>query len=138
MKIYFDTNIIIDVLKRRESFYENSNKIFMLAVDGKIEGIVCTSAIADIYYLTRKQCSDTKTTVGIIFDILEIIKPVDTLVNDVFSAAELDFQDFEDAVIAAVAMREKADYIITRNTKDFSKSSIQAITPDVFLANVKL
>jgi len=75
MKIYFDTNIIIDVLKRREPFYENSNKIFMLAVDGKI--------------------------------------------------------------IAAIAMREKADYIITRNTKDFSKSSIQAITPDVFLANVK-
>jgi len=37
MKIYFDTNIIIDVLKRREPFYENSNKILMLAVDGKIE-----------------------------------------------------------------------------------------------------
>ena len=44
----------------------------------------------------------------------------------------------EDAIIAAIAMREKADYIITRNTKDFSKSSIKAITPDMFLANVKL
>jgi predicted nucleic acid-binding protein len=138
MKIYFDTNVIIDVLKHREPFYENSNKILMFAVDGKIEGIVCTSAIADIYYLTRKQYSDTKTTIGIIFDILEIIKPVDTLVNDIFSAAELDFLDFEDAVIAAVAMREKADYIITRNTKDFSKSTIQAITPDEFLTNIKL
>ena len=60
MKIYFDTNIIIDVLKRREPFYENSNKIFMLAIDGKIDGIVCTSAIADIYYLTRKQYENTK------------------------------------------------------------------------------
>jgi predicted nucleic acid-binding protein len=138
MKIYFDTNIIIDVLKHREPFFENSNKIFMLAVDGKIDGIVCTSAIADIYYLTRKQYVNTNTTIGIIFDILEIIKPVDTLVNDFFSAAELDFQDFEDAIIAAIAQREKADYIITRNTEDFSKSSVQAITPEVFLANVKL
>jgi len=138
MKIYFDTNIIIDVLKRREPFYKNSNKIFMLAVDGKIDGIVCTNAIADIYYLTRKQYEDTKTTIGIIFDILEIIKPIDTLVNDIFSAAELDFLDFEDAIIATIAQREKADYIITRNIKDFSKSPIQAITPDMFLANIKL
>lgn len=138
MKIYFDTNIIIDVLKRREPFYENSNMIFMLAVDGKIDGIVCTSAIADIYYLSRKPYDDTRTTINIIFDILEIIKPVDTLVNDIFSAAELDFQEFEDAVIASIAQREKADYIITRNTKGFSNSPVQAITPDKFLANVKL
>jgi len=138
MKIYFDTNIIIDVLKHREPFYENSNMIFMLAVDGKIDGIVCTSAIADIYYLSRKQYDDTRTTINIIFDILEIIKPVDTIVNDIFSAAELDFQEFEDAVIASIAQREKADYIITRNTKDFSNSPVQAVTPDKFLAKVKL
>jgi predicted nucleic acid-binding protein len=75
-----------------------------------------------------------KTTIGIILDILEIIKPVDTLAIDVFYAAELDFLDFEDAVVAAVAQREKADYIITRNTADFSKSSVPAITPDVFLS----
>jgi len=138
MKIYFDTDIIIDVLKRREPFYENSNMIFMLAVDGKIDGIVCTSAVADIYYLSRKQYDDTRTTTNIIFDILEIIKPVDTLVNDIFSAAELDFQEFEDAVIASIAQREKADYIITRDTKDFTNSPVQAITPDKFLANIKL
>ena len=138
MKIYFDTDIIIDVLKRREPFYENSNMIFMLAVDGIIDGIVCTSAVADIYYLSRKQYDDTRTTTNIIFDILEIIKPVDTLVNDIFSAAELDFQEFEDAVIASIAQREKADYIITRDTKDFTNSPVQAITPDKFLANIKL
>jgi len=133
MKLYFDTNIIIDILKYREPFFENSNKIFMLAAEEKIEGIVGTNAITDIYYLIRKQYADTETAVKYIFDILEIIKPVDTLVDDVFSAAELGFADFEDAVIAAVARREKADYIITRNTKDYSKSPVPAITPAEFL-----
>jgi len=136
MKIYFDTNIIVDVLKHREPFYENSNKILMLAVDGKIDGIVCTSAITDIYYLIRKHYKDTKTTIGIIFDILEIIKPVDTLVIDLFCAAELGFQDFEEAVVAAIAQRERTDYIITRNTADFSKSPVPASTPDTFLSKL--
>ena len=134
MKLYFDTNIIIDILKHREPFFENSNKVFMLAAEDKIEGIVGTSAITDIYYLIRKQYADTETAVKFIFDILEIIKPVDTLVDDVFSAIELGFTDFEDAVIAAIAQREKADYIITRNTKDYSKSPVPAIAPNDFLA----
>ncbi|MDR1870152.1 MAG: PIN domain-containing protein [Treponema sp.] len=134
MKLYFDTNIIIDILKHREPFFESSNKIFMLTAEEKIEGIVGTSSITDIYYLIRKQYADTKTAVKFIFDLLEIIKPVNTLVDDVFSAAELGFSDFEDAVIAAIAQREKADYIITRNIKDYSKSPVPAITPDEFLA----
>jgi len=138
MKIYFDTNIIVDVLRHREPFYENSNKILMLAVDGQIDGIVCTSAVTDIYYLIRKQYEEAKTAIGIIFDILEIIKPVDTLVTDVFCAAELGFRDFEDAIVAAIAQREKADYIITRNIADFSKSPIPAITPDVFLSKFSM
>jgi len=134
MKVLFDTNIVIDILKRREPYYENSNKILMLIADEKIEGIIGTSAITDIYYLIRKQYTDTKTAVDIIFDILEIIKPVDTLTSDIFNAAELGFNDFEDAVITAIAVREKTDYIITRDTKDFLKSPVPVITPDAFLA----
>ena len=133
MKIYFDTNIVIDILKRREPYYENSNAIFMLAVDEKIDGIIGASAITDIYYIVKKEHADTKTTVGIIFDILEIIKPVDILVSDIYHAAKLGFSDFEDAVISAIAQREKADYIITRNTADFSKSAVPTITPDDYL-----
>ena len=137
MKIYFDTNIIIDILKRREPFYNDSNKIFMLAVDGQVDGIIGTSAITDIFYLLRKQYNDTRTVVGIILDILEIIKPVNTLISDIYLAAELGFSDFEDAVVAAISQRENADYILTRNENDFSGSGVSAITPRAFLENFK-
>ena len=133
MKVYFDTNIVIDILKRREPHYENSNGIFMLAVDEKIDGIIGTSAITDIYYLLGKQYTDKKITISVIFDILEIIKPVNTLVSDIFHAVELGFLDFEDAVIVAIAQREKADYIVTRNIVDFSTSPIPAILPEDLL-----
>jgi len=51
MKVLFDTNIVIDILKRREPYYEKSNKVFMLIVNEKVEGIIGTSVITDIYYL---------------------------------------------------------------------------------------
>lgn len=41
--------------------------------------------------------------------------------------------DFEDAVVDAVAERNGAGYILTRNIKDFSGSSVPAITPTEFL-----
>ena len=137
MKLYFDTNIVIDILKRREPYYENSNAIFLSAANEKIDGIISVSAITDIFYILKKDYKDIKTTpISIIFDILEIIKPVDVLVCDIYSAAALEFFDFEDAVVAAVAQREKADYIITRNKGDFLKSVIPAITPDEFINKI--
>ena len=133
MKVYLDTNIVIDILKRRKPYYEDSNAIFMLAVDGKIDGIIGANAITDIYYILKKEYTDAEITIGIIFDILEIIKPVDTLVYDIYNAAKLGFLDFEDAVITTIAQREKVDYIITRNKKDFVKSIVPVITPNEFL-----
>lgn len=41
--------------------------------------------------------------------------------------------DFEDAVVDAVAERNGASYIVTRNIKDFAGSSVQAVTPTDFL-----
>ena len=38
--------------------------------------------------------------------------------------------DFEDAVIHSVAEDNKADYILTRNIKDFFKSTVKIISPD--------
>ena len=83
--------------------------------------------------MLRNEFKDTKTTASVVFDILEIIKPVDILVNDLYFAKNLEFSDFEDAVASAVSQREKVEYIITRNKDDFSKSAVPAITPDDFL-----
>jgi predicted nucleic acid-binding protein len=137
MTVYLDTNIIIDILERRYPHYENSNKVFQLIVDGVIDGIIATSAITDIFYLLRKAYKDTQATLNVIFQMLDIIEPVDTLASDIYTAAGLGFNDFEDAVIVAIALREEADCIITRNTVDFSLSTIPAVTPDVFLADLE-
>ena len=42
--------------------------------------------------------------------------------------------DFEDAVIVESARGGQADYIVTRNLKDFAKSPIPVHTPESFRA----
>jgi hypothetical protein len=53
---------------------------------------------------------------------------------DLMTAAGMKWDDFEDAVQAATAERIHADYIITRNNRDFKKSRVMAFTPTEFLS----
>ena len=45
-------------------------------------------------------------------------------------ALKARWDDFEDCLVAYGAEKVSADYIITRNVKDFSQSRIEAITPE--------
>jgi hypothetical protein len=48
---------------------------------------------------------------------------------------DAESNDFEDELIAVCAYKANVDFIISRNSKDFKKSKIQAIEPKVFLKN---
>jgi predicted nucleic acid-binding protein len=65
--------------------------------------------------------------------MLKVVTPVDTKAADLQEAIKLNFTDFEDAVVAATAARENADFIVTRNAGDFTKSPVPAISPADFL-----
>jgi predicted nucleic acid-binding protein len=86
-----------------------------------------------VYYIIKKNYAGSQQAQQSIADLVEILLPVDTKAEDVQTAIKLEFSDFEDAVICATAIREKANYILTRNTEDFAKSPVKAITPADFL-----
>jgi predicted nucleic acid-binding protein len=65
--------------------------------------------------------------------ITNILNLVDTTGVDIKTAIASDFSDFEDAVLSATANREKADYIITRNSNDFANSPVKALSPEEFV-----
>lgn len=45
--------------------------------------------------------------------------------------------DFEDALQIASVFAAKADFIVTRNTADYRRSPVPAITPAEFLRRVR-
>lgn len=135
MKVLIDTNIILDVLCKRSDFYVDSAKIFKLCEVKRISGIVSALSIPNIMYILRKELDAEK--IKEILDMLFLIfSVVDLKVDDLKKAADMKFKDYEDAVQSACAARIKANYIITRNIRDFTESRVTAIKPAEFLERI--
>lgn len=133
MKAVIDTCVIVDALQDRAPFGEAAKSIFLFCANRQCEGLLTAKAITDIYYLAHRQTHNDKTTREVITKLCTIFGLLDTTVLDIRKAILSETSDFEDAVMIETAVRYKVDCIVTRNTKDYSKSSIHVYTPDEFL-----
>ena len=133
MKVLIDTNIIIDILEQREPFFRDSYRIIQLGFGGNIETFMSAGSVTDVYYIINQSLRDPNKAKEKIMVLTTLINISDTISNDIKTALALSLVDFEDAVIAAIAKREKAEYIITRNEKDFHGSPVPALNPKQFL-----
>lgn len=132
MKVLIDTNIVLDVLCRQSNFYENSAKVMKYCEVNRITGVISALTIPNIVYILRKEL-DVQKTKEIIGKLQLVFDVADLKAGDIKMALAMDFSDSEDALQSACALRIKADYIVTRNIKDFTKSCITAIQPDELL-----
>jgi predicted nucleic acid-binding protein len=133
MKTLIDTNIVLDILLKRHPYYESSAKMIVLSEKGIIESYVSASAITDIYYIVRKSYKDKETVLDLIKKVLLILSVATVTENDIYQALDLGWNDFEDSLQYTVGESIAADYIITRNKKDFNNSTIKIVTPEQFL-----
>lgn len=134
MKAVMDTCIIIDALQNRQPFCEDAQKIFLLCANDEFEGFLTAKAITDIYYLTHRQLHNDKATREIIVKLCKLFSIVDTSSLDIINALSSEVSDFEDAVMIESAVRYGVDCIVTRNVKDYSKSSIPVFAPEEFIS----
>ena len=135
MVLLIDANIILDVLLNRPDFVKDSAMIWKLCETEQMKGYVSTLTFANLLYIMRKQLDPEK--IEDVFHKLNLIfEFADFSVSDLTHAAELNWKDFEDAVQSVTAERIHADYIITRNVRDFSKSRVMAFTPPELLARI--
>lgn len=135
MVLLIDANIILDVLLNRPDFVKDSAMIWKLCETEQMKGYVSTLTFANLVYIMRKQLDPEK--IEDVFHKLNLIfEFADFSVSDLTHAAELNWKDFEDAVQSVTAERIHADYIITRNVRDFSKSRVMAFTPPELLARI--
>ncbi len=135
MKILIDANILLDVLQNREPHVQDSSVIWKLCETEKVKGYVSALTFANLVYIMRKELDpkkieETLQALSLIFEF------ADFSASDLLRAAELYWGDFEDAVQSVTAERIHADYIITRNVRDFTKSKVVAFTPSELIARI--
>ena len=133
MKVLFDTNIILDVLLDRKPFSEHASYLMSRVERSEINGFLCATTVTTIHYLLSKYL-DKKKAIDSINSIMALfeIASVNRLVIE--NALKSKFSDFEDSVLHESARHAGAEYIITRNIKDFKKSQIPAYTATEFLS----
>lgn len=135
MVLLIDANILLDVLLDRKEFVKESALIWKLCETRQMKGYVSALTFANIMYIMRKELTPEKTEE--VFRRLNLIFEFADFSGSVLEkAVEMKWSDFEDAVQSATAERVHADYVITRNIRDFGKSKIMALTPTEFLARI--
>ena len=135
MVLLIDANIILDVLMNRTEFVEQSVMIWKLCETEQVKGYVSTLTFANMMYIMRKELTPEKIEevfrkLSLIFEFVDFSSAV------LDKAVEMNWKDFEDAVQSATAEQVHADYIITRNVRDFTKSKVIAFTPAELLARI--
>jgi predicted nucleic acid-binding protein len=132
-KVFIDSDVIIDYLYDRYPFSENASKIFNLCALKKILGFTSPLIIANVYYVLRKT-ADHESVKSKIKGLLDHIGILSMNQKIVLEALYSDFSNFEDALqIFTVLKVEDINIIITRNVKDYRKSSLSVYTPESFL-----
>ena len=132
MKVLIDTNIIIDFLYAREPFAEDASKIIKFCELKQIDGYVSALSIPNIVYVMRKEMDREKIR-QMLETLTNIFSIADLRESDLIKAAGAEIGDYEDAIQCICAARIKADFIVTRNLRDFKNSKVPAIKPSELL-----
>ncbi len=133
MKVLFDTNIVLDVLLDRKPFSEPASYLMSKVERSEINGLLCATTVTTIHYLLSKNLNKEKaiSSISSIMALFEIAS-VNRLVIE--NALKSKFTDFEDSVLHESARHAGAEYIVTRNIKDFKNTKIPAFAPIEFLS----
>lgn len=136
MKVLVDTDVILDVLYAREPFVNDASLLFRYCELGQVDGYISALTVPNIVYVMRRELARDKIrqlleTLAGIFTVSELRE------TDLLNAAKTDIDDYEDSIQSVCASRIKADFIVTRNLKDYKNSRVPAISPSELLERLR-
>jgi len=132
MTVLIDSNVALDILLDNAGLVAGSKAVFDLADEKRFTGYISASAVTDIFYISAKKLGK-KAAKEAIKQLLHIYYPATVTDEDIYHALDLTWDDFEDSVQFTVGEGLSVDYIVTRNTQDFSSGHIPAVTPEQFI-----
>lgn len=131
-KVFVDTNIVLDLLAKRDGFYEAAQELFSKSDNEEIDLYVSALTIANTHYLlTNRYKADDVRKIIIKFKILVKVLPTDDKIIDLALAS--DFKDFEDAMQYHTALENNLDIIVTRNKRDFKNTKLPILTAQEYV-----
>ena len=136
MNVIVDACVIIDALQQREPFAKDAQDLCLAVAKGEVSAFIPAKSVADIYYIMRRSLHNDEQTRVLLKKLFLSFGILDTTALDCRNALTSPVSDFEDAILAETAYRNGVQYIVTRNTKDYTRSVIPAAAPEEFLKKI--
>ena len=132
IKAFIDSDVILDLLAKREPHYIHAAKLFTLIDRREIRAYTSPLVFANLHYLLKKLTSNSSALKSLrklktFVDILQIDERI------IEQSLNSEFSDFEDAIQYFTAVNNGISLILTRNKTDYKKSKITISTPEEFL-----
>ncbi len=133
MRVLVDTNVLLDVLGRRQPHWLTASRVWTLAETGQLRACISAISYNNIYYIVRKWGGrePAESALRLLRDIFET---VDLTQKVLIQAMDSGLPDFEDAIQYFSAVHISADFIITRNADDFPQAGPIVMAPGEWLA----
>lgn len=129
-RVFLDTNVVIDFLADRKPFSGPAAAIFNYGVVGTVQLFISAVSYNNIYYILRQSLTNSET-IRLLDELSELADIVDVSKAIIRKSLKTDFKDFEDAIQYNCALTvPKIDAIVTRDTKDYKKSTLPILTPE--------
>ncbi|MBK9552831.1 MAG: PIN domain-containing protein [Saprospiraceae bacterium] len=133
-RLLIDTNIVMDLLSKREKFYDEAAALFSRADKKELVLTITSLTFANTnYILTKLKSAKEAREILRKFKVLVELLNLDDKVTEL-ALSDDSFPDFEDGLQYYSAIENQIDVIITRNKKDFKNSKIPVLSTKEFLA----
>jgi len=132
LKILVDTDVLLDIALDRAPHAEASARVVTACERREVAGFVAWHTLSNVYYMVVPVHGADESR-RFLADLVEFMNVAPTTTETFRFAARLAMKDLEDAMQVAAAHACGADRIVTRNTRDFLRSPIRAVTPAALL-----
>lgn len=127
--IFIDTNVVIDFLANRQPFSLNAATLFNSSIENKVNIYISAVSYNNIYYILRQSLSGN-ATIKLLTELASMTQITDVTDHIIRQSLKSDFKDYEDAIQYYCALSiPQVDFIVTRNVKDYRKSTLSVLTP---------
>ncbi len=126
MKVFVDTNVLIDFVADRKDFAADADRLFALGVIGRIKLMTSALSYVTAMYVAHKY--KYQNVGDALLAISNFVEVLGLQANTVVEMLTAGWKDYEDATQNATAVKANADCIVTRNKKDFKDSTLPIYT----------
>lgn len=131
--IFLDTNILVDLVAKRNVFVDDAVAIFNHCQNNNIEMFTTSHSIATLHYIAKKLVNEKELRL-IIEDLLDTVSIIGVNEITIRKSLKSSHKDFEDAIqIISAQSINNMNCIVTRNIKEYKYTEINVFTPNEFL-----